>query len=73
MEFVAAIVNSGPVTFIGDPLWIPSYSWVKFLTSFLDNRSIDLGRIQINADDPEEWDFINTEFDYEIEAMKKQN
>jgi hypothetical protein len=72
LEYVAAIVNSGPIISIGDPFWIPRYSWVKFLTSFLDNRSIELGRIQINVDDPEEWDFINTEFDYEIESMKRK-
>jgi hypothetical protein len=62
--------NSGFILDAGDPFWITSYSWVKFFTNFLDNRAIDFADIRVNAADPEEWDFINTELDYEIESTK---
>lgn len=72
LEYVAAILNSGGlITDIGDPFWVSSYAWVKFMASFLDERSISLGRIQVNAVDPEEWNFINPELDYEIKNNKR--
>ena len=66
LEYIAAIINSGPSVFIGDPYWIPRYSWVKFLANFLDHHNVGLERIRVNIDDPEEWDFENTELDYEL-------
>lgn len=66
LEYIAAIINSGPGVFIGDPYWIPRYSWVKFLVNLLDHHDVGLGRIRFNIDDPEEWDFENTELDYEL-------
>jgi hypothetical protein len=71
LEYVAALYNSGPILDAGDPFWITSYSWVKFFTSFLENRAIDFADIRVNDADPEEWDFINTELDYEIESAKR--
>jgi hypothetical protein len=66
LEYLSALIRTNRfITDIGDPFYISNYAWFKFLTSFLDERGIDLGRIQVNDDDPEEWDFINTEFDYE--------
>lgn len=66
LEYVAAIINSGPVTFIGDPYWIPRHSWVKFLVNLLDHHEVGLGKIRVNTEDPEEWDFENTGLDYEL-------
>jgi hypothetical protein len=71
LEYIAALYNYGPMLDAGDPLWINSYSWVKFFASFLDSRAIDLADIRVNDSDPEEWDFINTKFDYEIENTKR--
>ena len=70
LEYVAAILNSGPIADLGDPFSVLTYPWIKFIARFLDKRGIDLGRIQVNNADPEEWNFINTEFDYEIEGNK---
>ena len=67
LEYTAALLNSSAVIAdLGDPYWISTYSWTKFITRFMDEHGIDLGRIQVNDTDPEEWDFVNTEFDYEI-------
>jgi hypothetical protein len=56
---------------IGDPLYVTDYSWIKFYCHFVDTRSIDLGRLKTNTADPEEWDFIYPEVDYETRSAPK--
>lgn len=41
------------------------------MARFIDDRAVDLGRIRVNDLDPEEWDFVNTELDYELATAPK--
>jgi hypothetical protein len=66
LEYAAALLNSELIVDAGDPFWITRYSWIKFMTRFMEDKGIDLGRIRVNESDPEEWDFVNTELDYEL-------
>lgn len=72
LQYISAVMsrNRG-ILDMGDPFAIRANNWIKFVTSFVDNRGIDLGRIQVNDADPEEWNYINTELDYEIAGASK--
>jgi len=42
-----------------------SYSLTKLLLAFLD-REFDFEAIRVNADDPEEWDYVSPSLDEEL-------
>jgi hypothetical protein len=67
LTYSAALYASsrGMILDIGNPFYIRSPSWVRFLAKFIDARTVDLGFLRVNRDDPEEWDFVNPRFDYD--------
>ena len=56
---------------MGDPFYAQGYAWVKFCAYFLDHKGFDLGRFLVNESDIEEWDYVDTEFDYEVWGRKE--
>lgn len=66
LEYLAALFSSNLILDLGDPFWIKDHRWIKFSADFMDNRSIDFAKVRVNLDDPEDWDYVNTDFDYEI-------
>jgi hypothetical protein len=52
---------------IGDIGWASNnYPLLKLVIKFMDDRSINVGDIRFNANDDEEWDYLNGSFDAEI-------
>ena len=43
------------------------YPLQKFYMNFMDNQSYNTDNIRVNVEDCEEWDYINTDFDVEVQ------
>jgi hypothetical protein len=71
LRYAASLANAGPVAIMGDPFYAQGYAWAKFCAYFLDHKGFDLGRFRVNESDIEEWDYVNTEFDYEVWGRKE--
>jgi hypothetical protein len=73
LEYIAALYGSSRslIVDLGDPFYLRTYRWAKFMARFIEDRAVDLGRIRANDLDPEDWDFVNTELDYELATAPK--
>jgi hypothetical protein len=72
MRFLASYMNAGHVKYFGDAAWYnDNYSLLKLWADFADHRKIEIARVRINADDYEEWDYVNPSVDLEIKNSKK--
>jgi hypothetical protein len=56
-----------PVAYFGDVFaWgKDNFRLMKIMVSIMDKDPIDLERIKINANDFEEWDYLNPDFESE--------
>lgn len=65
LQFIGSYSNL-KLAFGGDVGWAANnYSLMKLTIAVLD-RNLDMGRVRIAVDDPNEWDYINGEFDEEV-------
>jgi hypothetical protein len=65
LQFIGSYSNL-KLAFGGDVAWVANnYSLMKLTIAVLD-RNLDMGRVRIAVDDPNEWDYINGEFDGEV-------
>jgi hypothetical protein len=72
LRYAASFANVEPLANMGDPTWLDeNYSLLKLWADFIDNGKIELGRLRINAEDYEEWDYQNPKLDLEIKKSKK--
>ena len=68
--FLAALSKT-VIGYFGDLVWLEkNYALMKLVVEVLDHRAFSWDRIRINASDYEDWDYINTSFDEEIEIKK---
>jgi len=49
------------------------YPLAKLMLNILDREAINLGKVRINADDYEEWDYLNPQADLEIQRVSSQS
>jgi hypothetical protein len=67
LRFAASIVNTGDIAHLGDITWYDTnYSLLKLFVDILDYGRLEIDRIRINAEDYEEWDYVNSRVDLEI-------
>jgi hypothetical protein len=67
LTFIASLARSQIVT-CQDWTCIESYyPLYKLYMYFMDNQSYNIDNIQVNVEDCEEWDYINTDFDVEVQ------
>jgi hypothetical protein len=65
LQFLGSYSNLN-LAFVGNAGWAANnYSLMKLTIAVLD-RNLDMGRVRIAVDDPNEWDYINGEFDEEV-------
>jgi len=70
LRFLASIRNSGSVAYLGDVTWYnKNYSLLKLWADLLDHGNIDIDRLRINAEDYEEWDYLNPVVDLEVKKV----
>lgn len=70
LQLLAPILSS-PFLAVDDMEWVlDHYPTMKLLIDLLDRHEIDLGRLQVNVSNYEEWDYINPTLDRELEAYK---
>lgn len=73
LRFLASFVNTESVAYFGDATWYDDdYSLLKLWADLVDNGKIEIDRLRINAEDYEEWDYINPVVDLEIKKAEKQ-
>jgi hypothetical protein len=74
LRFLASYANaSGPFAYFGDANWYDgNYALLKLWADLIDHRKIDLERIRINAENYEEWDYLNPVVDLEIKRAEKR-
>jgi hypothetical protein len=66
LMFVAAARRSR-VAYLGKmEFWVKSWPLTKLGTHLLDQRSVDLDGIRVNANDYEQWDYLNPELEAEL-------
>jgi hypothetical protein len=63
LTFIAAFSRSGGILNLGDIFANKTYSWIKLVSYLLDKRELGWGRIRINVEDSEDWDFSYPEID----------
>jgi len=74
LRFLSSYVNSGRVAYFGDATWYnDNYSLLKLWADFIDHGKIEIDRLRINAEDYEEWDYVNPVVDLEIKNSKEQS
>lgn len=72
LRFLASFANVGPVAFFGDAAWYnDDYSLLKVWADLIDHHRIDIDRVRINAEDYEEWDYLNSAVDLAIKQTRK--
>jgi hypothetical protein len=71
LRFLASLMNAGQVAYFGDIAWCKdNYSLLKLWADLMDHARIDIKRLRINAEDYEEWDYVNPVVDLEIKNSK---
>lgn len=71
LAFLSAVTGN-PMVYLGDTECITShYPLFKLAIALLDNKAWQLECLRVNADDPEEWDYINPAADAEVGRYKK--
>ena len=71
LQLLCALLNANFVH-IGDIGWyIDNYHLMKVCMYYLDRRALDLSLIRINADDDEQWDYVNVDLDAEIKGYSR--
>jgi hypothetical protein len=72
LRFLASLVNTHGVAYFGNATWYnDNYSLLKLWAGLMDHRKIDFDRLRINAEDYEEWDYVNPAVDLEIKDSAK--
>jgi hypothetical protein len=72
LRFLASLVNTHGVAYFGNATWYnDNYSLLKLWADLMDHRKIDFDRLRINAEDYEEWDYVNPAVDLEIKDSAK--
>lgn len=51
---------------------LQSYPLAKLFVEVMDTKTFDFGRVQVNAADLEEWDYINPAFDGEFDQVSRK-
>jgi hypothetical protein len=71
LKFIAATFRS-PFLVVqdADSFWMEYPPTIKMFADLMDQREIDLGRLRINDNDYEEWDYLNPQFDAEVERLR---
>ena len=72
MLFIGSRANISGAAVMGDIGWIGgNYSLQKLVVAMMDGK-LDLKNIRVNADDSNEWDYVNGEFDEEVRLFEKR-
>jgi len=67
LKFISSLAKS-QIIICQDWACIESYyPLYKFYMYFMDNQSYNIDNIRVNVEDCEEWDYINTDFDVEVQ------
>jgi hypothetical protein len=73
LRFLASFVNAEGTAIAGDVIWYKdNYSLLKVWVDLIDHGTIEIGRLRINAEDYEEWDYLNPRVDLEIKNFEKR-
>lgn len=73
MLHLLASLDKFPIAYWGDFVWLKdNYPLLKLFIYVADNHEYNLGHIRINADDFEEWDYVNRDYDEEIKIQKNK-
>jgi hypothetical protein len=71
-QFIAAISEFSTANF-GNLVWLfGNYPLMKLITDIVEHRAVRLERIRINANDYEEWDYINKKYDQEVKEYERK-
>jgi hypothetical protein len=71
LKFIAATLQS-PVLIVNDAdsFRLEHPSAIKMFVDMMDHRQVFLDQLRINVNDYEEWDYLNPQFDAEIERLR---
>ena len=73
LRFLASFVNAEGAAYFGDVTWYnDNYSLLKVWTDLIDHGTVEIDRLRINAEDYEEWDYVNPRVDLEIKNFEKR-
>jgi hypothetical protein len=71
MLMLVAAARRSRVAYLGNmEFWLKSWPLTKFATHLLDQRSVDLDAIRVNANDYEQWDYLNPELEAELAGTR---
>lgn len=72
LHYIVSAFNT-ELWFAGDIGWYEAnYSLMKLWVELVDHKAITFSNIRINADDAEEWDYLNGAFDTEVRRFAAQ-